>query len=88
MVKRILKFSATWCSPCQSLKRTLAGMDINDKVEEIDIEENEDLCEKYKIKNIPVLVFLDENDNEIDRLVGNVPKNTIEEKINILEKEA
>ena len=51
----------------------------------IDIEESDELVNKYGIRNIPVLIFL-EDGNELARLVGNVGKDkiieTIEEKFN------
>lgn len=86
-INKVLKFSAAWCGPCKVLKKTLDEMEsVKPLLEEVDIEENEDLCLKYNIRNVPVLVFLDENDNEIERLVGNLPKNKIEETINNIEK--
>ena len=79
-ISKILKFSASWCSPCRVLKQNLEGF-TRVPVEEIDVEANTDEVTKYSIRNIPVLVYLDENGNEIDRTVGLVTVQKINEII-------
>lgn len=68
-VSKIKKFSGAWCSPCRVLKSNLVNF-TRIPVEEIDVDENPDEVTKYKIRNIPVLVYLNENGEEIDRTVG------------------
>ena len=68
-VSKILKFSGSWCGPCRVLKNTLSNF-IRVPVEEIDVDENQEECIKYKIRTIPVLVYLDENGEELERTVG------------------
>ena len=48
---------------------------------EIDADEDETFCEKYNIRNIPVLLFCDDEDKVIDRQVGFISKKEITEKI-------
>lgn len=79
-INKILKFSASWCSPCRVLKQNLEGF-TRVPVEEIDVESNTDEVTKYGIRNIPVLVYLDENGNEVDRTVGLVTVQKINEII-------
>lgn len=79
-INKILKFSASWCSPCRVLKQNLEGF-TRVPVEEIDVEANIDEVTKYSIRNIPVLVYLDENENEVDRTVGLVTIQKINEII-------
>lgn len=50
-------------------------------MEEIDVEFNTDEVTKYGIRNIPVLVYLDSDGNEIDRTVGLVTVQKINEII-------
>ena len=79
-ISKIKKFSATWCSPCRVLKQNLEGF-TRVPVEEIDVEANTDETTKYNIRNVPVLVYLDENGNEVDRTVGLVTVQKINEII-------
>ena len=78
-------FSAHWCGPCSVLHRKLE--DFNDcDVVKFDVDEvEEDLLEKYKIRNIPVTILLDDNDEEIKRWVGLFNVNEINNVIENLE---
>jgi len=57
-------------------------MQIPCPVEVIDADENKDLLQKYNVRSIPVLILLDENNNEIDRLTGSTTKDKITELLN------
>ena len=89
MVKEIYKMSAKWCAPCHVYAKTFNEVKNDAKYKgiefkEFDIEEREDLTEKYKIRNIPTTIFLDENNNVMQTISGNIPKKVLEEKINDL----
>ena len=53
---QILKFSAEWCNPCKQLSKLLEKLDIDVIEKDIDLEENQDLLTKYKIRSVPTLV--------------------------------
>lgn len=79
MITHIEKYGAEWCGPCRVVDATL------DQITDIDIlrydvDEYEDLAAEKKIRNIPVLIFYD-GDNEVDRLVGAVSLETINKVI-------
>ena len=76
----LIDFYAEWCGPCRQLKQELKDFDLVPIIE-IDADEDEAFCEKYNIKNIPILLFCDENDNVIDRQVGFITKKDLIEKI-------
>lgn len=69
-MRKILKFSATWCAPCATLAATLATLDLGVLIEEIDIEENSELAAAYRVRGVPTLVLLDDNGNEVKRQTG------------------
>ena len=62
MVNKVLKFSATWCAPCRALGETLSKVE-DITIENVDIDDNEELCEKYNIRSVPTLIFLN-NENK------------------------
>ncbi len=69
MSNRILKFSASWCGPCQGLKMALSGVDLGVPVEEIDIDENRDAALEYGIRSVPTMILI-RNDAEVKRMSG------------------
>lgn len=84
MKKKILKFSAVWCNPCNILKKTFEEVlkmeeFKNIEVIELDVDDvnNNELCFKHQVRSIPTLVMLDENDNVINKVMGAVPKNNL-----------
>ena len=80
MITKIYKAEAEWCGPCRQLKQELKDFDLIPIIE-VDVDEDEAFCEKYNIKNIPVLLFCDENGNIIGRQVGFITKKDLTEKI-------
>lgn len=79
MITHIEKYGSSWCGPCKMLDKTLEQVtEIN--VIKYDVDEYEDLATEKGIKNIPVLIFYD-GDKEVDRLVGAVSLNKINEII-------
>lgn len=82
MITQIEKFGATWCGPCKVLDKTLekvTGVTIN----KYDVDQFEDLAAERGVRNIPVMIFRDENDQEVERIIGAVSLDKINE---VLEK--
>ena len=44
-MRRVLKFSASWCNPCKVLAKTLKEVQTELPIEEYDIDENEIMLE-------------------------------------------
>ena len=68
----ILKFFGSWCNPCKALSKNLEDAGIEHK--SIDVDENEELTEKYNVMSVPTIVVLDEDDNEVCRFIGSRTK--------------
>ena len=89
-VKKIIKLSTSWCGPCRAFGSTFHRVsemeDYKDiEFKEIDIEKDDDgevLAEKYQVRSVPTTVLLDENDELIYKLIGNVPEKDFIDVIN------
>ena len=87
----VIKFGAEWCGPCKVIAPTIKslkekydaieGSDVS--IVNIDIDENPELAEKYKVRNIPTLVFV-KGDEVLVKKVGVVTESEIEEIIKSL----
>lgn len=80
-INKVLKFSTSYCGPCRQLKKELEDFDLI-PIESIDADEDEELCLKYNIRSVPVLIFLGENDTELGRRVGFISKKDLIDLIN------
>ena len=82
--KRVLvDFNASWCGPCKVLKPILEEVSSSNddiKIVSINIDDEDELAEKYDVSSIPCLVLFDKGD-EIKRNVGLMSKNDIENMI-------
>lgn len=78
---KAVKFSATWCGPCNMIAPFFHEASESEEFknlafEEVDVddEEKSDLINKLHIKNIPTIVILDDEGEEVSRKVGGIPK--------------
>jgi len=78
MKLEVLKFYANWCGPCKILTQRLEDVK---NIKEINIEENHETAIKYKIRNIPALVFLKDGE-EVHRSVGLITKHEYDQILN------
>jgi thioredoxin 1 len=78
---KLLKFGASYCAPCRSLTPILEELKDKVTIEDIDVDEVDPIVlTNYKIRNIPVLVLLQDN-KEVWRHVGSISKVELENKI-------
>ena len=75
---------ADWCGPCriiaptvEELARDYAG---RVAVGKLNVDENPETAERFEVMSIPTLLIM-KNGVEVDRVVGAVPKQLIEERL-------
>ena len=77
-MKRIIRFTASWCGPCKSLATNLETAGLGLPIEVVDIDAHSDVAQEYGIRSVPTLVMLDEN-TEVKRLIGSRTVNQLQE---------
>jgi len=83
-MKKVLKFSASWCGPCKMLSKILSTIESPVEIQEVDVDANRELAVQYNVRGVPLLVML-EDDVEIKRLAGvpgQNPQETVKEFLN------
>lgn len=68
----VIKVSASWCNPCKTLASMIDTFkdDIKKLFVEIDVvEAEEELINKLRVRNVPVLIFYKDG-QEVNRFVG------------------
>jgi thioredoxin 1 len=80
-MKRVLRFTASWCGPCKMLARNLEDVNTNLPIEVIDIDVLPEVAIEYGVRGVPTLVMLDEN-MEVKRLVGMQSLKQLEDWLN------
>lgn len=88
MINKILKIYADFCVPCKQLSKELEKFNSVPIVEyDAESEEGEAICNKYNVRNVPTLIFLDQNDVVVNRITGFITKANLETMINNLNQQ-
>lgn len=80
----LVDFFADWCGPCKMMapvvEQLAEELEGKAKVGKLNIDENMDIAEKYRVMNIlTFLIFKDGQEKE--RIVGAVSKNELKNKL-------
>lgn len=81
----LIDFYATWCGPCKTMTPIMEEMEKkyseNMEFKKIDIDEEPELAEKYRIKAVPTFVILSPTGEEIDRVEGALDEEKMDETL-------
>ena len=74
----VIYFGATWCGPCEKLKKKITSNEVMKTMPKlavchIDLDDNSDLAELYKVHSIPTQIFIKLDNTDIieyQRIIG------------------
>ena len=79
----LVDFFAEWCMPCLMLAPIVD--EISEKIKKIkfgkvNIDDSRDVAEEFSVMSVPTLIVFKEG-KEVDRIVGTLPADVLEEKL-------
>jgi thioredoxin 1 len=79
-MKKLLLFSAEWCSACKRLKPVVEKEATDYDVEILDVDEDDGafFADKYNVRGLPTIIVL-ENGKEVKRAVGSTAWEEVQE---------
>lgn len=85
----VVDFFADWCMPCLMMAPIIDELaeKLSDvKFVKIDVDDNEEIAGKYEVRSIPTMIFF-KGGKEVDKVVGGMDADALEEKIESLLKD-
>ena len=82
----VLKFGAEWCAQCKAMDKELKEHPLIVTPKIIDVDEEEELVDKYNIKNIPTILVIN-NDEIIKTWIGRIPSKEINDFLKSIKEE-
>ena len=77
-MKKIVRFTASWCGPCKALAKNLEVANIEMPIEVVDIDIQNEMAVEFGIRSVPTLVMMDGN-TEVKRMIGSKTINELQE---------
>ena len=78
---KLIKISAMWCPACLIMRNIINNLDIDIEQVEYDYDLDEEEISKYNVGDILPVFILEEDDNEVSRLIGEKTKEEVLEFI-------
>lgn len=82
---KIIKIGAIWCPGCLVMKKIWNNITKDNELDilELDYDMDNNEVSKYNVGNVlPVVIFLDNDNNELERLIGEQKESKLLELIN------
>ena len=83
----VVDFWATWCGPCLHMAPALEAFAENNtgkgKVCKVDVDENQQVAQKYGIRSIPTLIFF-KGGEPVEVSIGAVSESTLQAKLDAI----
>jgi len=83
----VIDFWAEWCMPCRKVSSIIEELAEENagtaEVYKCNVDENNDVCSKYSIRNIPTILFI-KGGEVMKRHVGTAKKSELQEIIDSL----
>ena len=77
-MRKILRFTASWCGPCKIMSKQLESVNTNIPIEVIDIDVFPEISVEYGIRSVPTLVMIEDN-IEVKRVTGTKSQQELKE---------
>lgn len=82
MENKLVIFSASWCRPCQRLKKVLDSIEDKSRIEVYDLDVNREEAILWNVDAVPTIILVNHVKQELRRLLGIQTKEKLLELLN------
>lgn len=82
MENKLVIFSASWCRPCQRLKKVLDSIEDQSRIVVYDLDINQEDAISWNVDVVPTILLVNHVSQELRRLLGTQTKEKLLELLN------
>lgn len=82
MENKLIIFSASWCRPCQRLKKVLDSIEDQSSIVVYDLDINQEEAISWNVDVVPTIIKVNHVNQELRRLLGAQTKEKLLELLN------